>query len=259
MLQLQTTNPPQTFNHHPNIRSPTSAANPRQVQSGRVQRRALITGVSGDINLYAFNYGYIFTNITWTNPITADSNILTADFIAFPPTAVSIAAMTNQVPETGKGTSYFILTRTEDTTTNLTVNLNLSGSATVGTDFTLSPALASGTNAIDIPPGTNALWIAFRAVRDSLVRGPLTASLTIVDDPTNVVGSLGEATITILDDDAPSKSTVSVSTPTPSVSENGTDLGRFVFSRDGSTQNPLTVYYSMGGTAVPGANYTTRG
>ena len=41
MLQLQTPNPPQTFNHHPNIRSPTSAANPRQVQSGRVQRRAL--------------------------------------------------------------------------------------------------------------------------------------------------------------------------------------------------------------------------
>src|ERR1035441_2752707 len=41
MLQLQTTNPPQTFNHHPNIHSPTSATNLRQVQSGRVQRRAL--------------------------------------------------------------------------------------------------------------------------------------------------------------------------------------------------------------------------
>ena len=47
------------------------------------------------------------------------------------------------------------------------------------------------------------------------------------------------------------------STTTPSISENGTDLGRFVFSRDGSTQNPLTVYYSVGGTAVPGTNYTT--
>jgi hypothetical protein len=40
--QLQTPNPPQTFNHHPNIRSPTSAANPQQAQSGRVQRRAQI-------------------------------------------------------------------------------------------------------------------------------------------------------------------------------------------------------------------------
>jgi hypothetical protein len=219
--------------------------------------RYLITGVSGDINLYAFSYGYIFTNITWTNPITADSNILTADFIAIPLTTVSIAATTNQVPETGKGTSYFILTRTGDTSTNLTVNLNLSGSATVGTDFMLSPALASGTNSIDIPPGTNALWIAFQTIRDSLVRGPLAATLTVMDDPTNVVGSLGEATITILDDDAPSKSAVSVSTPTPSISENGTDLGRFVFSRDGSTQNPLTVFYSVGGTAVPGANYST--
>jgi hypothetical protein len=219
--------------------------------------RYLITGVSGDVNLYAFSYGYVFTNITWINPITADSNILAADFIAIPLTTISIAATTNQVPETGKGTSYFILTRTGDTSTNLTVNLNLSGSAAVGTDFTLNPALVSGTNSIDIPPGTNSLWIAFQTIRDSLVRGPLTATLTVMDDPTNVVGSLGEATITILDDDAPTKSAVSVSTPTPSVSENGTDLGSFVFSRDGSTQSPLTVYYSMGGTAVPGANYAS--
>ena len=72
-----------------------------------------------------------------------------------------------------------------------------------------------------------------------------------------MVGSLGEATITILDDDAPSRSAVSVVATTPSISENGTDLGQFVFSRDGSTQTPLTVFYSFGGTAVPGANYTT--
>jgi hypothetical protein len=219
--------------------------------------RYIITGASGDINLYAFNYGYIFTNITWTNPITADSNILAADFIAIPLTTVSIVATTNQVPETGKGTDYFILTRTGDTSTNLTVNLNLSGSATVGADFTLNPALTNGANTIDIPPGTNALWIAFQTIKDSLVRGPETATLTIADDPTNVVGSLGEATITILDDDAPSKSAVSVATTTPSISENGTDLGRFVFSRDSSTQNPLTIYYSVSGTAVPGTNYTS--
>ena len=219
--------------------------------------RYVITGVSGDINLYAFNYGYTLTNITWTNPITADSNFLAADFVAIPLTTVSIAVTTNQVPETGTVTDYFILTRIGDTTTNLTVNLNLSGSAMVGTDFTLNPELASGTNAIDIPPGTNALWIAFRTIKDSLVRGPLTATLTLADDPTNVVGSLGEATITILDDDAPSKSAVSVATTTPSISENGMDLGRFVFSRNGSTQDPLTVYYSVGGTAVPGTNYTS--
>jgi len=94
--------------------------------------RYIIAGASGDINLYAFNYGYTLTNITWVNPITADSNILAADFVAIPLTTISIAATTSQVPETGKGTSYFILTRTGDTTTNLTVNLNLSGSAAVG-------------------------------------------------------------------------------------------------------------------------------
>ena len=219
--------------------------------------RYILTGASGDINLYAFSYGYILTNVTWENPITASSNILAADFVAAPLTTLSIAATTNLVPDTGKGMNYFILTRTGDTSTNLTVTLNLSGSATVGADFTLNPALTNGANAIDIPPGTNALWIAFQTIKNTLVRGPQTATLTIADDPTNAVGSLAEATITILDGDAPSKSTVSVTTTTPSISENGTDLGRFVFTRDGSTQNALTVYYSAGGTAVPSTNYSS--
>src|ERR1019366_4049847 len=38
MLQLQTTRPPKTFNHHPNIGSSISASNPRQAQSFRVER-----------------------------------------------------------------------------------------------------------------------------------------------------------------------------------------------------------------------------
>jgi hypothetical protein len=52
MLQLQTPKPPQIFNHHPNIHSPTSAANPRQAQSGRVQRLTLLIA---PLNLSAAN------------------------------------------------------------------------------------------------------------------------------------------------------------------------------------------------------------
>ena len=41
--------------------------------------RYVITGISGNVNLYAFIFGYIVTNLTWVNPITANSNILIAD------------------------------------------------------------------------------------------------------------------------------------------------------------------------------------
>ena len=218
--------------------------------------RYLITGASGEVNLQAYKYGYIFTSLTWSNPLTADSNLLAADFIATALPTVSLTVTTNQVLESSPATNYFILTRTGDTSTNLTVNLNLSGLAAPGA-FTLNPPLASGTNTIDIPPGTNALWFAFRPRNDSLVEAPETVTLTLADDPTNIVASLGEATVTILDDDQPSAPAVSVATTTPSLSENGTDVGEFVFFRAGSTQGDLTVFYSVGGTAVPGTNYTT--
>ena len=221
--------------------------------------RYYITGVSGDINLYAFKYGYSFTNLTWTNPITVSSNISSADFLALAWPTVTIVASTNTVPEDSAATAFFILTRTGDTTTNLPVNLNLSGSATLGTDYRLGTALSGGAKTIDFPPGTNTISVSFQAINDSLIEGPETATLTVLDDPSlvYVVGSPGEATITILDDDAPSRPAVSVTATSPSVPENGADSGEFVFARTGPTQNDLMVYYSVTGTATPGADYTT--
>jgi hypothetical protein len=221
--------------------------------------RYLITGVSSDIALYAFKYGYSLTNLTGANAITVSSNVSSADFVALAWPAVSLVASTNTVPETSTETNFFILTRTGDTTTNLTVNLYLSGTATLGTDYRLGLALSAGTNTIDFPPGTNSIPISFQTIRDTLAKGPETATLTVLDDPALVyiVGSPGEATITILDDDAPSQPAVSVTATGPSVPENGTDSGEFAFSRIGPTQNDLMVYYSVSGTAIPGTDYTT--
>ncbi len=219
--------------------------------------RYVITGASGDLNLFAFKYGYTFTNITWVNPLTADSNLVHIDFIALPLTNVVLAANTNQVPENSSTINYFLFTRSGDTTTNLTVNVTLSGSATVGRDFILDPPLTNGLNAVDIPPGTNALWIAFRTINDSLAEGPETATLTLADDPSYVLLAQAEATITILDDDLPSLPAVSVMATTPAIPENGADLGEFVFSRTGDRQKDLIVNYSASGTATPGDDYAS--
>jgi hypothetical protein len=238
-----------------------SSTNTAPVISGCTdsQGRYLITGVSGDINLYAFKYGYSFTNLTWANPITVSSNTSSADFLALPWPAVTIVADTNVVPENSAATHFFTLSRTGDTMTNLTVQLFLSGSATLGADYRLGASLQAGTNTIDFPPGTNSISISFQAINDSLIEGPETATLTVQDDPAlvYVVGAPGEATITILDDDAPSQPAVSVTATSPSVPENGADSGEFVFSRTGPTQNELMIYYSVSGTAIPGTDYTT--
>jgi hypothetical protein len=221
--------------------------------------RYVITGLSGDVELYAFKYGYSFTNLAWVNPITVISNLANADFLALPCPIVTLVARTNTVPENSAATNVFLLTRTGDTATNLTVNLYLSGSATLGKDYRLGADLSAGTNTLDFPPGSNSIPISFQVIDDSLVEGPETATLTVVDDPSLVyiVGAPGEAAITILDDDAPSRPAVSVTATSPSVPENGADSGEFVFSRTGPTQNDLLVYYSVAGTATPGTDYTT--
>ena len=218
--------------------------------------RYVITGASGDLELFAFRYGFTFTNITWTNPITADSNLLAIDFIATPLPVVSIAAITNNIVESGTAPDFFIISRTGDTSTNLTIGLNHSGSATLSNDYRLQPTLTNGVNYIDIPPGTNALFIALNCIDDSLIEGPETITLTLVDDPAYVPGMLSESTVTIIDDDVTLFPTVSVAASAPSVPENGTDAAQFVFTRDGHPDKDLLVYYTASGTATPGVDYT---
>ena len=219
--------------------------------------RYLIVGVPEDLTLNATAYGFTFTNGTWLNPLFVTSNLLNIDFTALPLPTVRIAASTNTVPENSTNTCYFTLTRSGDLANGLTVNLYLSGSATLGGDYTLSPALANGTNTLDFPPRADTVVIAARTINDTTVEGPETVTLTLSEDPSYVLAPLAEATLTILDDDLPARPAVSVVATTPSIMENGMDGGSYVFSRTGGTQSDLPVYYTVGGTATPGVDYTT--
>jgi hypothetical protein len=219
--------------------------------------RYLMTGQTGDLNLYAFKYGYTITNYTWTNPITLISNTTGVDFVATPPTFISLFLSTNQISEADTNQVFLIVSRQGDLSTNLDVSLTVSGSATLGSDLTVSPALATGSNTISFLPGSNQVVFTLAPINDSLVEGTETFYATLVSDGTNLIGNVGEVSLSLLDDDWPARPTVSVSASAPSIAENGIDLGQFTFTRNGSTQNPLTVFYSIGGTATLGADYTT--
>jgi len=86
-------------------------------------------------------------------------------------------------------------------------------------------------------------------------------TLSLIEDPTYVLGSLAEATLTIADDETATKPTVDVSASTPSSADNlapesGSDSGVFTFTRTGSVAGELTVFYFVSGTATPGVDYT---
>ncbi|HSU57315.1 MAG TPA: Calx-beta domain-containing protein, partial [Candidatus Dormibacteraeota bacterium] len=219
----------------------------------------VITGASGDLPLYPVLHGFTFTNITWTNPVSATADVLHADFIASPLPQVNIVSSTNAVPENSTGSNYFLLTRTGDPITNLTLTIYLSGSATVGNDYTLNPPLVAGSNSIDIPPGEQSLAISFTPINDSLVEGPESVTIMVMEDPAYlyVPAYPSEAAITILDDDSPTKPAVSITAVTPTVPENGIDKATFQVSRNGSAQGDLMVFYTVSGTATPGQDYTS--
>ena len=221
--------------------------------------RYVIGNVTGDLSLNAVQYGYTLVTATnWSNPISPAADVTDADFIGMPLPKVNITADTNAVAKTDGTTYYFTVTRTGDTNNDLVVQIYLSGTATPGSAFTLTPSLA--TNLVTIPAGTNTVTFAFQTINNPLVTGPQTATLTLVDDPnygtpSYALAPLAEATITILGNNSTTKPVVTIATPTPEISENGMDSGQFVFTRAGSVQGDLPVYYAVGGTATAGADY----
>ena len=220
----------------------------------------IIANVNGSLPLNAILYGYGFIGTTnWQDPLSGTEALTNADFVGVALATVSISSDTNEVWDNDSSLHYFTLTRTGEMTNELTVQLYLSGSAALGTDYALFPGLP--TNYVTFPAGSNTLTFTFQAIDNTAATGPETMTLTVVDDtndasPAYVLAPLAEATITILDHNVQSKSTVNVATTTPEISEDGIDNGEFVFTRSaGSTQNDLYVNYSIAGSGSPGTDY----
>lgn len=160
---------------------------------------------------------------------------------------VTIAATIPKVSESGGGSGQFTVYRSAYTSVALTVNYTVNGTATGGTDYT---AL---TNSVTIPAGASSAPINITPVWDHYNDGNETVIANIASSSTYTIGTASSATVTIVDHDLPA---VSVSASVASVSEKSAQPGLFVVSRAGITTNPLTVYYSTGGTGTPGTDYT---
>lgn len=70
-----------------------------------------------------------------------------------------------------------------------------------------------------------------------------------------VAGVTGAALIEVYDLTSDNQATVSVTAPTATTDAKGAAPGLFAISRTGSTTSPLTVYYTLGGSAVNGVDY----
>ena len=157
----------------------------------------------------------------------------------------TINLITGPAVESGT-TGTFRITTTGTGTGNITVVYTVSGTAANGVDYSLLSGSASmarnATSTITITP-----------LQDALIEGYETITLTLNPDPTYSLALDSSATMILQDDEL---TQVSVSETDAAFSETNGSLAIFYVSRTGATTSPLTVNYTMGGTATPGVDYT---
>jgi hypothetical protein len=145
-------------------------------------------------------------------------------------------------PDVGR----FRISRTGDTSAPLTVSYTLSGAAINGTDY----ATLSGS--VVIPAGQSSALVTVTAVNDALIEGDEAVTLTLAAGSYTVVTPTA-ATVTIFDNEPE----VRLFAADASATEGTADDGRFTVTRTGSTASPLTVLYTVSGSAANGADYAS--
>jgi len=163
---------------------------------------------------------------------------------------VTVTATDRNASETGPDPGVFTVARAGSTAGPLTVRYRLGGTARSGADFAALPG------EVVIPPGAATAPVVVAPVNDAELERGESVILTLEPGTDHAPGAARTASVVIADDDlAPGRPIVSVSLTDLSAGEAGTDSGTFSLSRTGPTTAPLTVAFSLEGTATPGADY----
>jgi Ca2+-binding RTX toxin-like protein len=156
---------------------------------------------------------------------------------------ITLAVTPTSVTEDGTTNLVYTFTRTGPTTSTLTVNYGITGTAdatdytgaTPGTGKTITFAANSATATLTIDP-----------TADTTIEANDTVALTLVTGTGYTIGTTAAVTGTIANDDLPS---ITLAVAPSSVNEDGTTNLVYTFTRTGATTNALTVNYSIAGTA----------
>jgi hypothetical protein len=171
------------------------------------------------------------------------------------PTISIIASDINAI-ETSAGEANnpgkFLLTRTGNNSTSLTVNYNISGTAVNGKDYntvnkSITFAAGSSTAVIDINP-----------IDDGLDENEETVNLTLKTNNKYNLATEQSATVNLLDRE-PIQTIITIEasdvTSAETLAGEAIDSAQFTLTRTGNTVDSLTVNYSIAGTAVNGQDY----
>ena len=161
---------------------------------------------------------------------------------------VTVSVLDDTLNETGRGTGTVLLTRTGNLNQPLKVYYGLSGRALHGTDYVALPGEAT------FAAGMESVPVVITPYDDSHGEGDesITFNLTAFNN-TYSLSSNYSATLTIKDNTDPPLVTVTANSA-GEPSSNGT----FTFTVTTTATTPITVNYTLSGTATSGTDYTAR-
>jgi hypothetical protein len=199
-------------------------------------------------NIYEGDETITLTLTSGTGYTVGSMSSTTITIVDSPPTA-TITATDSTANETAGDTGTFTVSLSCPSTNSTTVNYySMGGTATNGTDYN-----TIGTS-VTIPAGSTTGTITITPIDDDIYEGSETVCLFLASGTGYSVGSPSSATVTIMDNESMPVATVVATDPT--ANETAGDTGTFTISLSHLSPSAITVYYTIGGTAIDGTDYS---
>jgi hypothetical protein len=170
---------------------------------------------------------------------------------------ITLAVSPASVTEDGGTNLVYTFTRSGPTTGRLIVNYAVRGTATLGTDYTgiaATPAIKSVSFAV----GSSTAKVIITPIADTTPEANETVILTLAAGRGYTIGTTSAVTGTITNDDV-ALPTITLGVSPATVLEDGAPNLVYTFTRNGATTAPLTINYTVGGTALFSSDYTQSG
>jgi hypothetical protein len=202
----------------------------------------------------ANNYLYKSTsNSDWTTFLSSSGITQTSFDVVYggvPTTPViSLAVSPASIAEDGIANLVYTFSRTGSTTSALTVNYTVGGTASLGSDYSGIVATPA-TKTVSFAAGAATAIVTVDPTADAEIEPDETVALTLAAGSGYSIGTTTAVVGTILNDDVP-VITLAVA-PTAGTAEDGTANLVYTFSRTGPTTSALTVNYNVVGIASIG-------
>lgn len=168
--------------------------------------------------------------------------------VADPPRPTITVAATDPNAGEPNNPGVVTFTRTGVTTRSLTIYYTVQGSARPGTDY----QALSGVAVFAI--GQSTAPVTVQPVDDQSYEGWEDLTLQLLPGIHYLNGTNESATVTLADDELPG---IKVWASPEEITEGSGTNGAFGFLRGGDTRSPLTVFFTLSGTATNGVAYQT--